>query len=338
MYIYDFLFKYRIPPTDKYSGLEIYPKIEHLKQLVEKGRIPDFISLKYFNEKKRLSAEEMKQITDFYKKSISQLKDMGLEKSIYFHSYDEIASHIYQYDFEAVKANLRALQKEFPDIKFIQSSFPAKQLAETGLWNTWMILFNFFSTDKKQIDEVKKMPGMEIWMYNANEPSHPYPNYFIDYPLLDCRIVMTMCYKYGVKGINYWRINREWHVNMKENPRWPASPWKPYYLGINDHKRSMKNGAGNFVYPGPDGKLYPSLRLENFRDGIEDYEYLKLLENNLSIYRKKNPNDEKTIMEAALLLQIPDTVAAAINDYSRDAEDLARFRYRVAKYIEKLGK
>lgn len=39
----------------------------------------------------------------------------------------------------------------------------------------------------------------------------------------------------------------------------------------------FKNGMGNYVYPGKDGRILPSLRLENLRDGVEDYEYLVLL-------------------------------------------------------------
>ena len=43
------------------------------------------------------------------------------------------------------------------------------------------------------------------------------------------------------------------------------------------------NGDGILVWPGPDMTPYPSLRLEVVRDGIEDYEYLALLERCIEI-------------------------------------------------------
>jgi hypothetical protein len=51
--------------------------------------------------------------------------------------------------------------------------------------------------------------------------------------------------------------------NSRANPLVPAN-------------LSFSNGDGLLLYPGPDGP-YPSIRLENLRDGVEDYSLLKAL-------------------------------------------------------------
>jgi len=43
-----------------------------------------------------------------------------------------------------------------------------------------------------------------------------------------------------------------------------------------NRQHKWANGDGNLIYPGPESPL-SSIRLENIRDGLEDYEYLRLL-------------------------------------------------------------
>ncbi len=147
---------------------------------------------------------------------------------------------------------------------------------------------------------------------------------------------MTLSYKYKVAGINYWCINREWTTNQDAEEKWPKAKWKPYFLNINTGMRDLKNGDGNLVYPGPDGRIYPSLRLENLRDGIEDYEYLALLERRLARFRAANPHEVGRIAKCEALLAVPRNVAVAINDYSSDPRNLVQFREDVARAIEGL--
>ncbi|MBI5685978.1 MAG: DUF4091 domain-containing protein [Verrucomicrobia bacterium] len=332
--IYEFLQKYRIPPTDKYSGLDIYPKPEFLGTLREGGL--DFVSLKYFNAQKPVTDADIEKAVAYYRDIVAQLKALGCFDAAYLHSYDELAVHRYLYDLGNVSKVMRRFRHEFPDLKFIQSSYPVKDLADLDVWNVWMIPFNYFATERAGIEAEARKPGREIWWYVA-DGAPPFPGFNLDCPLFDCRVIMTLSYKYKVAGINYWCINREWTTNESEKVRWPQTRWKPYFLNINTGKRNLKNGEGNFVYPGPDGRLYASLRLENIRDGIEDYEYFVLLKKKLASYCKSPHPDPARIRKIEALLAIPNDVAAAINDYSLDPSRLLRLREEVARAIETLA-
>jgi hypothetical protein len=91
---------------------------------------------------------------------------------------------------------------------------------------------------------------------------------------------------------------------------------------------------GNLVYPGPDGRIYPSLRLENLRNGVADYEYLTMLKNRIETLKKSNCQDKALLDKAEALLIIPADVAVAVNNYSSDPDNLLKYRVKVAEMIE----
>lgn len=108
------------------------------------------------------------------------------------------------------------------------------------------------------------------------------------------------------------------------------------HLSIYSGARKYRNGVGNFVYPGPDGRLLPSLRLENLRDGLEDYEYLCLMRSGIEKLRQQN-GDPGLLARAEAVLAVPQSVARAVNDYSSDPSHLLAWRARLADMIEALA-
>ncbi|OGV38848.1 MAG: hypothetical protein A2020_13020 [Lentisphaerae bacterium GWF2_45_14] len=333
MGIYKFLLKYRIPPNNIYSGGGCYPEIEFLEKLADKGA--DFCTLKSLGGKGLRSEKEINEVLEKYRKNINKLKAANLYKYTYFYGYDELDCHSDSLD--SAKQIMPRIMNEFPDLRLMQTSFPNPDIA--GLFNVWVPLFAYFTSEQnlKILDKMRKKPNAEIWWYNADFPRKPFPNYFIDYPVFDCRIIMTLSYMYKVQGILYWSINREWKTNDVQGNKWPQIPWKPYIFNINNGARKYVNGMGNMVYPGADGQIYPSLRLENLRDGVEDYEYLKLLERQTAIL-KQSGRSPALVQEAEPLLRVPADVATAVNNYSADPQKLIDYRLKVAVLIEKINK
>ncbi len=326
IYIYKFLLKYRIPPCHIYSSEKCYPNIKFLETLADKGA--NFCTINSGSRTKDIS----KKVAAL-QSVIGKLKEKGFYKYTYFYSFDELGVHMK--NFPRAKALLPAIHKAYPDLRLMQTSFPNPKIAP--LFNVWVPMFTYFTSEEnmKILGEMRKKPNAEIWWYNADFPRHPYPNYFLDYPLFDCRVIMSLSYMYKVKGILYWCINREWKTNNVKGKKWPDISWKPYIFSASTGKRKNVNGMGNFLYPGANGRIYPSLRLENFRDGIEDYEYYKLLERRLAYVKKNNPYNA-LIKEAEKLLKIPPNVAVAVNYYSSDPTHLIAHRKKVAEMIVRL--
>jgi len=327
--IYDFLLSYRLSPNNIYTREAVFPNVKFLKEIKNQT---NFFTIRGKGKSKPLSPEQLKEAIDKTRESIKEVKANGLQNDMYYYSYDEILSHYSDGKMAAVTQINTALKKEFPELRMMQTSFPDKRIE--NLFNVWVPIISYFSSAKKRriLDRLKKR-GDEIWWYGADEPYHPYPNYFLDYPVFDCRIIMTLSYMYKVKGILYWCINREWETNVNINKQWPNAAWKPYIFHNSTKKRKYKNGMGNLVYPGKNGELLPSIRLENLRDGLEDYEYFVMLKR--LIRKQKN---KALIKQAKKLLKVPANVAVAADNYSTNPENLINYRNKIALMIEKLKK
>jgi len=99
------------------------------------------------------------------------------------------------------------------------------------------------------------------------------------------------------------------------------------------------NGDGRFIYPPNRDPLdtetkyltgpVNSLRWEMLRDGIEDYEYLRILEG-LAVAA----NDA----EALALLEIPEEISASLTQFATDSTPIYEHRLKVAEAIERLSR
>lgn len=136
-----------------------------------------------------------------------------------------------------------------------------------------------------------RQEGRALWMYVACDVHHPYPNIFIEYPLIDCRILPWLTWKYDIEGLLYWGANYWGEDNLKGdniNEKWPHRNWVS--ANFKEDRRegiNYYNGDGHLIYPGPNGTALSSIRLEALRDGMEDFEYLWLLEKGTELLEKK---------------------------------------------------
>jgi hypothetical protein len=85
----------------------------------------------------------------------------------------------------------------------------------------------------------------------------------------------------------------------------------------------------------------PTIRLENFRDGLEDYAYFRILE---EIVRKCEANGGTGgaayplwLTAAKAALAVPDTLVRSMTDYSRDPARLYAWREQLGELIDQSG-
>ena len=123
---------------------------------------------------------------------------------------------------------------------------------------------------------------------------------------------------YKADGLLYWNT-----TNWRQGNPWEKADT---YRGAN--------GDGSLFYPGPVGPL-PSIRLEILRDGVDDYDYLVILEKLLKAHKGKIP--EKLRSEAGKLLNIK-AICGDLRNYSRDSEAYLKRREAIGNMIDKLQK
>jgi len=137
-----------------------------------------------------------------------------------------------------------------------------------GAVDIWCPLFSLFRAESAA---QRQALGETIWTYTALCQGEPTPWWHIDYPLLNYRAPAWISWRYRIRGLLYWGGMSYW--NAVEDPWNSGETYRDGNL--------IFNGEGTLVYPahaiGYDG-IASSLRLKALRDGIEDYEYLAILE------------------------------------------------------------
>jgi hypothetical protein len=181
----------------------------------------------------------------------SHLRQMGWLQKTLFHVKDEPSIHnaiawmemsSYFHKYAPDLKRIDAIETTFL-LKDIEIAVP--KLDALGVW----------------YDSYKEWQqnGNELWFYTVGIYQGSYfPNKTIDMPLIDSRILHWLNYKYDAIGYLHWGWNQ-----------WNENPYQEVGMHIGDAWH---------VYPVKDGVLN-SLRWEQMRNGIQDYEYFCLLEN-----------------------------------------------------------
>lgn len=105
--------------------------------------------------------------------------------------------------------------------------------------------------------------GAQRWLYTCTGPQGNYANRFIQLPLLKTRILHWINYRYNEVGYLHWGFN---YWNHAVDPMTDVTPTE-----------NWPGGDPFIIYPGYE-KVYPSIRLNAMRDGIRDYDLLKMVE------------------------------------------------------------
>jgi hypothetical protein len=166
------------------------------------------------------------------------------------HSYSVISDYIH--------ANL-------PGVRVLDAVLTSKELA--GAIDIWVPQLDILHKDFEFYQGLQKN-GKEIWFYTCVGPRGNYANRFIEQPLIQTRYLHWINYKYNVTGYLHWGLNY----------------WEKDQLSLDMSRNRGRLPAGDhcIIYPGY-RKLYTSIRFETMRDGIDDYQLLKML-------WKKNPD------------------------------------------------
>lgn len=191
--------------------------------------------------------------------------------------------------------------------------------------------------------------GKENWSYLCTAPKSPWINLFIDQPAINFRMWLWASYVHQLKGILIWQTTY-WDSPAASPEGYLQNPWnnpRSFFsggLGIPWGKqRDWGNGDGRLFYPlnrEPNDKTktyvgppVPSLRLEILRDGIEDFEYLTILEDIIHKLEEQNIKVEADIKQ---LLIIPEYIYTNEKTYSKNPQNILEYRKNIAESIEYL--
>jgi hypothetical protein len=153
------------------------------------------------------------------------------------------------------------------------------------------------------------------------------------------RLLPYYCFKYGAEAYEFWGVGwltydpyrYGWHAYIRQSSEPGSSYWIRY-----------PNGDGYLLYPGApighDG-IVSSIRFEQAREGIEDYEYLYLLR---LLTKKAQAKDlalsqaDAALRAAYELVSIPNPGGRYSSKILADPSQLYEVRCKVAEAIQAL--
>ncbi|MCC6490092.1 MAG: DUF4091 domain-containing protein [Candidatus Hydrogenedentes bacterium] len=279
-----------------------------------------------------LSPETEQQISRFYEffKLRNQLD------TAFIYGQDEPSAR----DYPKVRDTLSKVAERFPGVQRVCTAYPPVPTLE-GAVDTWVVGPNLFNYGPVA-DRVAH--GDELWFYLSASVRRPYVmQLYLDYTALEHRLIGWYCWKYNATGFLYWGIN-EWHSNnqpwsgcpeiddaLRAGTRWPEVPWNTWtYLNCS--------GDAQYIYPGPEGEFWSSVRMEILRDSFEDYDYLALLrEARNKLAAAKIPDTQVLLADVDALLTIDPTLISDLTVATENPTVLLRRRNAVAEMLERVN-
>ena len=353
----DFLADYYITMDSLYHSGKIHWDV--LCRLKEQGRLGRF-NLGYWgyftggaDAEAKWRDTKVAQLKEAYAKA----KELGLLDHAYVYGCDEIATNW----FGNIRRCVEILKEELPGVPVSTTAYDH----EFGV-GTPLDVMDWFTPLTPKFDSGKaaksRAEGHQVWWYICCFPHAPQANMFVECPAIEGRILMgAATTRQRPDGFLYYQIS------LWNSPRCitsgPFTDWTP-------RSWTKYHGDGSWTCVGPDGRPLPTMRLENFRDGLEDFAYAKLLEQKLKerLESLEGPESQKSKVEsrrkdlqdlqdlqdlrdlrdsspgeaewnrrAKAALAVPDNVMKSMTQFTGDPAAVLRWRDEMADLIEEAG-
>jgi hypothetical protein len=233
---------------------------------------------------------------------------------------------------EQMKALCTMIHEVDPKIPIYSSTW--KHVPEwDGYVNHWG--FGHYGIVPPEVMGKRRAAGDRIWFTTDGQMCTDTPLCAVE------RLLPHYCFKYDVQAYEFWGVSWTtydpfrfgWHAFIHQSDQ----PGKSYYV-------RYPNGDGYLLYPGPVvGHPGPvsSVRLEQAREGVEDYEYLHLLTSLIAKAKAAGKNTaqaEAAMEQANRLVNIPNAGGRYSSKILPEPEELYRAKEAVAAAIQGLGR
>ncbi|HSW45356.1 MAG TPA: DUF4091 domain-containing protein, partial [Phycisphaerae bacterium] len=273
---------------------------------------------------------------------------IGRLHETYVYGYDEITAE----QFQDMATTFNAIHQAYPGLRtmttaydnsFGTSPYTTFLREAVDLWVPGTLAYS------KSAAHALRAEGKDLWWYLAEYPRHPAGgNWLLEYPPIEARLLMgAKSFKYDPAGFLYYAVTKYgyslWQSGIipKQVPieNGPYTSWDGR-VAYSDKYSGYTDADGCLYYPGPVsvGPL-PSIRVENIRDGLEDYEYLHMLKGLTGrmtcLFPAGDPTKDQFIAEANALLAVPGNVVTHLgtSGFTRDPAILYAYRAQVAAKI-----
>ena len=268
----------------------------------------------------------------FWKAYVPSLEAIGMLESAWYESVDE------PNDTPRIELLIlihSQLRRWVPELKLLsQGTYPAHHYARgRGYVDAWAPQLGWYWDVREIMQRDQRDNGIMQSIYTCgsqsrNDKGGTTPDGCLRDPNVTRRIVPWMCYKWDIHGYLFYAMNPWPQIRVEKDAVIPAEtqPW-PTVTQI------QKRPVYNLIMPGPEKTFVPTIRLKAFRDGMEDYDYLKMLED-VAAKLKAAKIASELVAAATQALEIGDDIVADPWTYTLDPDALTTRRARIGDLIE----
>lgn len=278
----------------------------------------------------------------FLEKLQAHLRDRGWLDEAFVYWFDEPDPK----DYDFVMNGFTKLKTWAPDIRRMLTEQVEQALV--GGPNIWCPLTPAYDAEQAA---PRRAAGDTFWWYVCTVPKAPYCTLFIDHPGTELRVWLWQTWQHDIAGVLVWQTNYWTSAAAYPDAAHPQNPyadpmgWVSGYSTPAGVRQAWGNGDGRFLYPperAADGRpaapvLDPavaSIRLEMLRDGLEDYEYLALLQR--LVAARQDTLTSQQLAEYSALLKVPADITSDLTTFTCDPAPIEQRREEIARAIERL--
>lgn len=273
--------------------------------------------------------EEYKQV---YQSALRQfwnhVSEKGWADRIVLYISDEPWDHRKDYVVPQMKALCDMIHEVDPDIRIYSSTWH-HQPQWNGYIDIWGV--GHYGRVKTETIKERQKAGDTVWWTTDGQMCTDTPYCAIE------RLLPHYCFKYDAAAYEFWGIDWltynphdfGWHSYIHQSGAPGESHWVRY-----------PNGDGFLAYPGApvghDGPL-SSVRLEQAREGVEDFEYLYMLERRIEAARAAGQpvqHAAKALKSAQQLVERPCPMGRYSTQILPEPEKILAVKAALARAIE----
>lgn len=234
------------------------------------------------------SGEFEEKFANYLKSFHRQAKEKGILQNSFAYLWDEMTGGHY----ETMRRTVGMVRKYAPGLRLMTVAAPDPEVLANNDIICVGPLSHWWSRDAQKIVRDSRKNGKEFWIYMNGV------TFGTDTEAIVPRLTPWMCHSRGISGFLQWSMDYNWKYGT-----------------------FAKNGHVWLLYPSADKPVY-SVRLEYFRDGVEDFNMMKLME--------KLPPEIRTRLEKEI-----ESIAPAFGKTSLDPVRLAEVRRRIGETLDK---
>ena len=273
------------------------------------------------SQPKAYTEEQKAYIAEYYGQYQTHLDQRGLTEEGYIYLWDEPSPRHYA----SIRDLAEVVHVAAPKLRRLVTTAPSDELA--GAVDIWVPLVPWFTEKHLAIADKHRAAGEQVWCYVCGDPGGRYASLTpLNLPLIDARLLFWQIWRIKADGFLYWMTEFA-YGDFSYDPATSRC--------LFSKPNRFSPGDGTLIYH-PPGRTVGSIRLEAIRDGVEDWEYLAILNDRVqrAFHRQLSPATKPALEAATRLARATQTVSKSLTEYTRDPRVLRAAREQIAQAIE----